>query len=282
MTSICLYFEVHQPIRLNRFSVFNIGNDNSASSYFNRQLNQEIFVKVAKKCYLPTNNLLLDLIHEFDGKFRISFSITGTFVEYCERFVPAVLDSFKELHKTGAVDLIEETYFHSLSSLFDSLDEFEDQVKMHNQMIKRIFGYKPKVFRNTEAIYDNRIGKKIEELSETIDQIITIIPIGEVSSFILKHIKKTLERTFNFTIKIFDFQHSNLSDLYPSNPDHEYQNDLVINCTISEPSDAAGVNSVVLWYKIDGGNYNNRAMNLQSGLLWMWPRTYIMKRTGYR
>ena len=74
MSSICLYFEVHQPIRLNRFSVFNIGSDNHNASYFNRKLNQEIFEKVAKKCYLPTNNLLLDLINKTDGKFRISFS----------------------------------------------------------------------------------------------------------------------------------------------------------------------------------------------------------------
>ena len=165
MPSVCFYFEVHQPMRLNRFSVFNIGkNNDSFPTYFNQILNQEIFEKVANKCYLPTNKLLLDLINEFDGKFRISFSLTGTFVEYCERFMPAVLDSFKDLFKTGAVDLIEETYFHSLSSLFDDLDEFEEQVKMHRQMINRIFNYKPKVFRNTEAIYDNRIAKKIEEM----------------------------------------------------------------------------------------------------------------------
>ena len=165
MPSVCFYFEVHQPMRLNHFSVFNIGkNDDSLSTYFDRKLNQEIFEKVAKKCYLPTNRLLLDLINEFNGKFRISFSLTGTFVEYCERFMPEVLDSFKDLFKTGAVDLIEETYYHSLSSLYDELDEFEEQVKMHHQMIKRIFNYEPKVFRNTEAIYDNRIAKKIEEL----------------------------------------------------------------------------------------------------------------------
>ena len=165
MPSVCFYFEVHQPMRLNRFSVFNIGkNDESLSTYFDRKLNQKIFEKVAKKCYLPTNRLLLDLINEFNGKFRISFSLTGTFVEYCERFMPEVLDSFKDLFKTGAVDLIEETYYHSLSSLYDELDEFEEQVKMHRQMIKRIFNYEPKVFRNTEAIYDNRIAKKIEEL----------------------------------------------------------------------------------------------------------------------
>lgn len=165
MPSICLYFQVHQPMRLNRFTVFNIGaNHERSSEYFNHKLNQEIFEKVAKKCYLPTNKILLDLINKYDGKFRVSFSLTGTFVEYCERYLPSVLDSFKDLFATGAVDLLEETYFHSLSSLYDDLDEFEKQVQMHRQMIKRIFNYKPKIFRNTETIYDNRIARKIAEL----------------------------------------------------------------------------------------------------------------------
>jgi len=165
MTSVCFYFEVHQPMRLNRFSVFNIGNNNnSISSYFDHELNKNIFEKVAKKCYIPMTQLLLDLIRKYDAKFKVSFSLTGTFVEYCERYMPSILDIFRDLLKTGAVDLIEETYFHSLSGLYDTLDEFEEQVHMHSQMIKRIFGYKPRVFRNTEAIYDNRIAKKIEEL----------------------------------------------------------------------------------------------------------------------
>lgn len=165
MTSVCIYFEVHQPTRLNRFSVFNVGKKNDPlSTYFNHELNYWIFEKVAKKCYIPTNKILLNLINEFDGKFRISFSLTGTFVEYCEKYMPSLLDSFKDLFATGAVDLIEETYFHSLSSLFDDLDEFEEQVLMHREMIKRIFNYRPRVFRNTEAIFDNRIAKKVSEL----------------------------------------------------------------------------------------------------------------------
>jgi alpha-amylase len=165
MTSICIYFEVHQPTRLNRFSVFNVGKSKDPlTTYFNSELNYWIFEKVAKKCYIPTNKILLDLINEFDGKFRISFSLTGTFIEYCENYMPSLLDSFKDLFATGAVDLIEETYFHSLSSLYDDLDEFEEQVLMHNEMIKRIFNYKPRVFRNTEAIFDNRIAKKVSEL----------------------------------------------------------------------------------------------------------------------
>ena len=164
MPSICFYFEVHQPMRLNKFSVFNIGNNNTESTYFDSKLNKEIFIKVAKKCYLPTNNLLLNLINKYDGKFRISFSLTGTFVEFCEQFIPELIDSFKDLFRTGAVDMIEETYYHSLSSLYDDMDEFQEQVKMHGQMIKRLFNYKPRVFRNTEAIYDNRIAKKVEEM----------------------------------------------------------------------------------------------------------------------
>ena len=165
MPSICFYFEVHQPCRLNHFSVFNIGNTRDFyHTYFDQRLNQKIFEKVAKKCYLPTNNLILDLIRKYDGKFRVSYSLTGTFVEYCEKYLPELLDSFKELFKTGAVDLIEETYFHSLSGLYDDLNEFEEQVKMHRQMIRRTFNYKPKVFRNTEAIYDNRIAQKIADL----------------------------------------------------------------------------------------------------------------------
>jgi alpha-amylase len=165
MPSICLYFEVHQPIRLNHFSVFDIGaKNNISSSYFNNKLNQEIFEKVAKKCYLPTNKLLYELIRRYDGEFRVSFSLTGTFIEYCDQFMPEVLDSFIELFGTGAVDIIEETYYHSLSSLYDDLDEFEKQIKMHRKKIKKIFNYKPKIFRNTETIYDNRIARKITEL----------------------------------------------------------------------------------------------------------------------
>jgi alpha-amylase len=164
MASVCLYFEVHQPIRLNRFSVFNIGNDSSSLSYFDKKLNQQIFEKVAKKCYLPTNNMILDLIRKFDGGFKVSYSLTGTFVEYCQEFMPELIDSFKELFKTGSVDMIEETYYHSLSSLYENMDEFEDQVKMHNHMIKKLFNYHPRVFRNTEAIYDNRIAKKASEM----------------------------------------------------------------------------------------------------------------------
>lgn len=165
MPAVCCYFEVHQPFRINRFSVFHIGGDvNPYDAYFNHDLNRKIFERVANKCYLPTNRLLLDLIKQFNGKFRISFSITGTFMEYCDRYMPEVMESFKELFRTGCVDLIGETYYHSLSGIFDDLSEFEDQVNLHRETLMRRFNCEPAVFRNTEAIYDNRIAKKIEEM----------------------------------------------------------------------------------------------------------------------
>ncbi|HEC81412.1 MAG TPA: alpha-amylase [Thermoplasmatales archaeon] len=160
-----MYFEVHQPFRLNRFSVFSIGeNINPAGTYFNHELNEKVFEKVARKCYLPTNQLLLDLIKGFNGKLKVSFSITGTFMEHCDAHMPEVMESFRDLVKTGCVDLISETYYHSLASLFEDLTEFEEQVKLHRDVLRRRFGFTPTVFRNTEAIYDNRIAKKVEEL----------------------------------------------------------------------------------------------------------------------
>ncbi|HDP97160.1 MAG TPA: alpha-amylase [Euryarchaeota archaeon] len=165
MSKVCFYFEVHQPFRLNRFSVFSIGEKlDPMENYFDWKLNREIFEKVARKCYLPTNHLLLKLIEKFDGSFRISFGITGVLMDYCDQFMPEVMDSFEELYDTGCVDLICETYYHSLSSLYDDLDEFEDQVRMHRDQLYGRFKHRPTVFRNTEAIYDNRIASKIEEL----------------------------------------------------------------------------------------------------------------------
>jgi alpha-amylase len=162
MTSICLYFQVHQPIRLKHFSTVNIGRKNDAlNTYFNHDLNRGIFQKVAKKCYLPTNQLLLDLINEYHGKFRLSFSMTGTFLDTCERYMPKVLESFKQLFDTGAVDFLDETYYHSLASLYHNLDEFKEQITMHQQKMKQLLNYQPSVFRNTEVIYDNRIAKTI-------------------------------------------------------------------------------------------------------------------------
>lgn len=164
MPSICFYFQVHQPIRMRRFSIFEENNGDPYHLYFNQKLNKEVFEKVARKCYLPTNSIMLDLINKYDGKFKISYSITGVFLDQCNEFNPKVLESFEELAKTGCVDFLDETYYHSLCSLFKDKTEFKEQVALHNRAMKSLFKHNPVVFRNTEALFTNEIAKIVEEM----------------------------------------------------------------------------------------------------------------------
>ncbi len=159
MPSICFYFQVHQPFRLKKYSFFDIGSD---PFYEDELKNIEVLNKVAEKCYLPTNRKMLELINRFKGKFRISYSISGVFIEQCEKYRPDVLESFVELSKTNCVEFISETYYHSLSFLY-SKEEFKRQVDKHSEKIFQYFGQKPQVFRNTELIFNNELASFIED-----------------------------------------------------------------------------------------------------------------------
>ena len=158
MVSVCFYFQVHQPIRLRKYSVFEIGQHNS---YFDEQKNESIMKKVARKCYLPANKVILGLINGTDGRFKASYSMSGVALEQMEKYAPEVIDSFKSLVATGCVEVLDETYYHTLSYLY-SKEEFKEQVELHNRKIKKLFGFKPKVFRNTELVYNNDIASFVE------------------------------------------------------------------------------------------------------------------------
>jgi alpha-amylase len=160
MPSICFYFQVHQPYRLKEYSFFDIGTDHY---YFDDAKNREVLDKVAEKCYLPTNRLMLELIEKHQGKFKISYSISGVALEQFEAWRPDVLQSFIELANTGCVEFIAETYYHSLAYIF-SKDEFQKQIEQHRQLIKKYFKQDPKVFRNTELQYNNELAKFIEDM----------------------------------------------------------------------------------------------------------------------
>ena len=155
MKTICFYFQVHQPFRLRRYIFFEIGND---SYYYDDFKNKSLLKRIAQKCYLPTNQLLLDLIAKHGKKFNVTFSISGTALEQFERYAPEVLDSFKKLADTGCVEFLAETYSHSLVAL-KSKAEFQEQVALHVKKIQTLFGQTPKVFRNTELIYSDTIGE---------------------------------------------------------------------------------------------------------------------------
>ncbi|HOE38696.1 MAG TPA: glycoside hydrolase family 57 protein [Bacteroidales bacterium] len=160
MRTICFYFQVHQPFRLKRYKFFDIGNDHY---YYNDFENRNIMRKVAEKCYLPTNQVFLDLIQEYGDRFKIAYSISGVAIDQFEMCAPDVLESFKRLVATGNVEILSETYAHSLSAL-KSYEEFERQINMHRQKIKEHFGVEPKIFRNTELIYSDQIGEYISNM----------------------------------------------------------------------------------------------------------------------
>jgi len=160
MRSICFYFQVHQPVRLRRYRFFEIGKNHQ---YFDDHANRTIMQKVAAKGYLPTNQMLLDLIREYGQQFKVSFSVTGTALVQMEKYSPQTLESFQKLAATGCVEFLGETYAHSLCSL-RSKDEFINQVGLHKEKIKEHFGQDPVVFRNTELIYSDDISEMVEEM----------------------------------------------------------------------------------------------------------------------
>lgn len=160
MKSICLYFQVHQPFRLRTYRFFDIGHQHD---YYDEYANRYMIRQLAEKCYLPTNEILLDLIKKHGSDFRVTFSISGMALEQFKMYTPEVLESFKKLAKTGNVEFLAETYVHGLASL-KSKREFVRQVKLHENTIQEIFGVKPKAFRNTELIYNDEIGNYAYEL----------------------------------------------------------------------------------------------------------------------
>jgi alpha-amylase len=162
MPSVCFYFQVHQPFRIKRYRIFDVGRD---SDYFNgsdRLDNAKILEKVARKCYLPANAILLDCLRQHPD-LRISFSFSGTLLAQLTRFCPEALQSFQKLADTGQVEILGETDHHSLACLY-SMDEFKRQVRLHAKTIQSLFGQRPRVFRNTELIYNNLLAQTVAEM----------------------------------------------------------------------------------------------------------------------
>ena len=166
MPSVCFYFQVHQPCRLRHYTVFDQDH-----RYFDDLKNKSICRKVANKCYLPTNRLILDLIRKHEGRFKVAYSVTGVLLEQLAEYAPEVISTFDALARTGCVEFLAETYYHSLSFLY-SRNEFKEQICKHSETIEKFFGYKSRVFRNTELIYSNDLTDVIESMG-VFDGVIT-------------------------------------------------------------------------------------------------------------
>ena len=170
MTLVSLCFEVHQPLRLKKnffWDGFPLKQvvPNLREFYFDNLENKRIFERVSDKCYLPANEVILGSIKKHEGSdkpFSVAYSFSGVFLEQCRAFRPEVLDSFVKLVETGRVEVMEQTYYHSLASLYENKSEFFEQVKMHKELIWDIFGLHPTTFENTELIYNDEIARMVE------------------------------------------------------------------------------------------------------------------------
>lgn len=163
MRAICLYLHIHQPIRYREYSIFDVGVN---SNYYNaglnsRQSNERIFKKVTDKSYRPMLNLLTAKMKEHPD-FKVSFSITGTWLEQAKMWAPDLISIIKKMVDNGQAEIIGETYYHSLA-YFYNLDEFNAQVELHQKAIESTFDVRPQIFRNTELAYNDSLAKWAEK-----------------------------------------------------------------------------------------------------------------------
>ncbi len=173
MTDIVLAFEVHQPFRIRKDFFWNqkmfqhLNLDGLFDHYFDSKANRDLFLRASEKCYLPANKIIQEAIERGDQcgqPVKVAFSISGVFLEQCARYGKRVLESFQQLSKTGGVEFISQTYYHSLASLYPTKEEFNSQVQLHRQTIQDLFNQSPRLFENTEFLYNNRIASWVEEL----------------------------------------------------------------------------------------------------------------------
>lgn len=181
---LVLYFQVHQPKRLSKLRFFDIGAGNSS---FDEQMDRDIVRRVARECYLPTNALLKKIIKKFPD-VRVAFSLSGVLMDQLEENAPEVLESFRQLAFTGAVEFLAETHYHSLACMMPG-KELELQILKHAEKIDEHFGVHPSVFRNTELIYSDDIGRRISKLgfSGVMADGVEKILHGQTSNHVFEH-----------------------------------------------------------------------------------------------
>ena len=221
--SICLAFEVHQPFRLKKDffwtkQMFRRGlkSEDLFDYYFSEAENREVFEKVARKCYCPTNELIMRLIEEYNG-FKVTYSISGVFLEQCERYKlgKEILEDFQQLASSGKVEFLDQTFYHSLVGLYEEEGEFIEQVRLHRASMRDIVGYEPTFFENTELLYNNRVARLAEQmgyrgiLAEGVERVLNgrspnyvYEPIGcENLKVLLRNYSLTDDVGFRFSLK---------------------------------------------------------------------------------
>jgi len=159
MKKICFHFQISQPFRLRTYRFFDI---NENHDYYDDYQNHYLTQRLAERCYLPANKMMLELIEKYNKQFKLSFSISGSSIMLFKKYCPEVIDSFKTLIDTGCVEITGNTFTHSIASL-NNKTTFLEQVHLQEKLLKETFGVKPKSFCNTEIIYSDEIGEWLSE-----------------------------------------------------------------------------------------------------------------------
>lgn len=160
MKNVCFYLNIHQPYRLKRYRFFDIGNDHY---YYDDFANEDIISHNSEKSYMPMCHVLLEMAREYGQDFKVAISISGTAIEQLQQSEPEVIEMLRKLADMGTVEFLGGTFAHSLASLEDP-EEFMRQAKDEAKIIKMVFGQNPKVFANTELIYDDDIASMIQAM----------------------------------------------------------------------------------------------------------------------
>lgn len=160
MQKICFHFQISQPFRLRTYRFFDI---NVHHDYFDEFQNSYLVNRLAERCYLPANRLMLDLIRKYHGQFAVSYSISGSSIKLFQEYCPEVIESFKELIATGQVEITGNTFTHSIAALHGK-STFVEQVRLQEALLQEVFGVKPTTFCNTELIYSDEIGEWLYEM----------------------------------------------------------------------------------------------------------------------
>ncbi|MDP1992566.1 MAG: glycogen/starch synthase [Syntrophales bacterium] len=159
MPLVTFYFQLHQPFRLHP----------EREKFLWEEKNRSVFLKVAEKCYLPATTMFTELVTAHPS-FKITLGMSGTFLKQAELYTPELITLLRDLYSAGEknrqVEYLDETYYHSLTSLFEDPQktEFREQVSLHREMIKRLFGIFPTSFRNTELMYNNDIAAVVADM----------------------------------------------------------------------------------------------------------------------
>lgn len=192
MPGIILFFEVHQPFRLNREAYSklvekalsgNLDVEDLEDVVFDNGLNRYVLSRVADKCYIPATRIILENIEKFkhtSKPFKVAFSFSGVLLEQAMKWRKDVIEIFQKAVDTGMVELVEQTYYHSIVAFMPhyGFQELREQVLEHRKIVEELFNYYPVAIENTEFTYNNDIacffydmGYKVV-LTEGVDQVL--------------------------------------------------------------------------------------------------------------